>query len=243
MELHQLRAVASRFWRGRYAMLGLALLSLAFAYPVLGFGLPGLSLWTLAFWSVLLGALHAIGIGPRLRWIARTLAVFAICAGIAGLACYQLRQTNHAWVFALFDGLTLLFLALATGVTMVDVFLRETLDTDHLMGAACVYILLALTFAYALPVIDFLSTDPILAHMDPTHLRPTDPGGSRAEYLYFSFVTLSTLGYGDLVPASLAGRLVASMEAIVGQLFLTILVARLIGLHLMRANGRPSDLA
>lgn len=242
MESEQLRTGTRRFFRGRYTLLVLALLSLALVYPVLGLGLPGLTLWTIVFWSVLLGALHAIGMGPRVRRLARSLAVLAISAGVAGLACYQLRETGHAWIFALFDMLTLLFLALATAVTLVDVFLRETLDTDHLLGAACVYILLGLSFSYALPLLDFFSDAPILAHANPAKLHPTNSGGLRAEYLYFSFVTLSTLGYGDLVPNTLAARLLASAEAIIGQLFLTILVARLIGLHLMRGSGRSSDL-
>lgn len=239
--MKQFRAAMKRFLLGRYALLALALVSLALFYPVLALGLQGLSLWTIVFWSVLLSALHAIGMGPRMRRIARTLAVLAISAGLAGLAFYQFRHTSHAWVFALFDGLTLLFLALATAVTMLDVFLRETLDTDHLLGAACVYILLGLSFSYAFPVLDFLTSTPVLAHTNPVELHPTDPGGLRAEYLYFSFITLSTLGYGDLVPVTLAGRLLASMEALVGQLFLTILVARLIGLHLIRGSTRRSD--
>ena len=54
--------------------------------------------------------------------------------------------------------------------------------------------------------------------------------------LYFSFVTLTTLGYGDLFPTLHVARFLASAEAISGQLYLTILVARLVGLHIVSAR-------
>ena len=60
--------------------------------------------------------------------------------------------------------------------------------------------------------------------------------------LYFSFVTLSTLGYGDLVPGSSPLKLFAPIEAIAGQLYLTILVARLVGLHIVHgASAAPES--
>ena len=51
--------------------------------------------------------------------------------------------------------------------------------------------------------------------------------------LYFSFATLTTHGYGDIVPTSPISRMLASMEAITGQLYLAVLVARLVGMHIV----------
>lgn len=232
---------ARRLIRGRYLQLSAALVVLAAMYPMLGLGLAGLGSWTVAFWLVLLGALHAVGSSQRVRRLGRVLAAVAFGAGVTGLACFNLTEWGHDWIFALFDGLTLLFLILATGVILVDVLFRESIDADHLLGAACVYVLVGLTFAYALPVLDGLTTAPILASGGSSELQvDTDPGQVRAEYLYFSFVTLSTLGYGDIAPATLTVRLVAGVEAILGQLFLTILVARLIGLHIAPSQQRES---
>jgi Ion channel len=220
---------------GKYFRLSAALLVLALMYPMLARGLLGLGSWTMAFWLVLVGALRVVGSSHRVRRLGRVLAAVAFGAGVAGLACYNLSDSTHGWLFSAFDALTLLFLLLATGVILVDVLRQEDIDGDHILGAACVYILLGLTFAYILPVLDGLTAHPMLATVDSGGLeRAKGPGPVRAEYLYFSFVTLSTLGYGDLVPVSLVGRLVAGVEAILGQLFLTILVARLIGLHLAR---------
>jgi voltage-gated potassium channel Kch len=66
-----------------------------------------------------------------------------------------------------------------------------------------------------------------------------DVGGS-ANALYFSFVTLATLGYGDIVPASDLTRRLAVVEAVIGQLYLAVLVARLVGLY-TAGEGRRSD--
>lgn len=223
--------------RGRYTLLAAALLLLAAMYPLLEFGLLGLGLWTVGFWSVLLGAVRAVGVSRRVQRLARVLALTAVAAGAAAFACYELGMPSHGWVFVVFDGLSFLFLALATAVFLRDVLFSESIDADHLLGAACVYVLVGLTFAYALPVLDNLTGEPLLRSVTPGIVTSDlGPGMARAEYLYFSFVTLSTLGFGDVVPATLLGRLIASVEAIIGQLFLTILVARLIGLHIRRSS-------
>jgi len=57
------------------------------------------------------------------------------------------------------------------------------------------------------------------------------------EYLYFSFVTLTTLGYGDIAPVTSAARVLSGFEAIVGQFYLTILVAALVGVHVSQQNS------
>jgi hypothetical protein len=69
------------------------------------------------------------------------------------------------------------------------------------------------------------------------HARLVEEG----ELLYFSFVTMTTLGYGDIVPVSLAARMLSVLQAIVGQLFLVILVARLVSMVGDRGTAPPED--
>jgi voltage-gated potassium channel Kch len=57
---------------------------------------------------------------------------------------------------------------------------------------------------------------------------------------YFSFSTLTTVGYGDIVPRSNAARTLAELEAITGQIYLAVLVARLVGLHIVDSSGSRS---
>jgi voltage-gated potassium channel Kch len=56
-------------------------------------------------------------------------------------------------------------------------------------------------------------------------------------WIYYSFVTLTTLGYGDIVPVSRVARMLAVGEAVTGQLYLTVLVARLVALQVGVSNG------
>lgn len=58
--------------------------------------------------------------------------------------------------------------------------------------------------------------------------------------LYYSLVTMTTLGYGDIVPSSPAARSVATLQAVVGQLYLAVIVARLVGLHVAEAEIAPT---
>ena len=61
--------------------------------------------------------------------------------------------------------------------------------------------------------------------------------GALAFLLYFSLVTLTTLGYGDIAPAVPAARMLCSFEAVIGQLFVAVFIARLVSLHI----GRKSE--
>ena len=63
---------------------------------------------------------------------------------------------------------------------------------------------------------------------------------SSADLLYFSFATMTTVGYGDIVPKSEVARTVAMLQAITGQMYLAILVARLVGLHSTSAR-KPKE--
>lgn len=88
------------------------------------------------------------------------------------------------------------------------------------LGAVCIYVLLGLTFAYAYELIGALGSEPFFA---------SGVSGARSEYVYFSFITMATVGYGDLTAAGDLGRAVATLEGIAGQIYLVTAVAALIG--------------
>ena len=96
------------------------------------------------------------------------------------------------------------------------------------------FILIAAAFAAAFTIIELAA---------PGSFEGIDPGGDvRVELTYFSFVTLTTLGYGDIVPTNQLARALATGEAIVGQVYLGVFVASLVGLHLAdrrEERGQP----
>ncbi len=124
-----------------------------------------------------------------------------------------------------------------TGTTLWDVFGHSRVTGQTLLGAACGYVLLGLTFAFAMLVLHSLGADPLV--WAGTGAVPS--GGSRetARYLYFSFVTLSTLGYGDMIPRTPVAEVLAPAEAVIGQLYLAVFIARLIGMHVSRSRLCP----
>lgn len=89
-------------------------------------------------------------------------------------------------------------------------------NTRSVAGAICVYVLIGLTFVFLFGVVAALGHGAFFA-------QGTD--GTRALRLYFSFVTLATLGYGDYTPAGDLGHTLAVLEALIGQLYLVTVVA------------------
>ncbi len=86
-------------------------------------------------------------------------------------------------------------------------------------GAVCIYLLIAMFFASAFSFTAWVEGTPFFAQVQP----PAKAG--TIDYLYFSFITITTVGYGDLTAASSVGRMTAACEAVLGQLYLITVVA------------------
>jgi hypothetical protein len=94
------------------------------------------------------------------------------------------------------------------------------IDTSAVLGVLCVYLLLALFFAAIYQVLGAVS---------PTHfLNGTSQPPSASDLLYFSVITMTTVGYGDITPAAEVARAVAVLEALTGQLYLVSVVAAVV---------------
>ena len=125
------------------------------------------------------------------------------------------------------------------GIKVNAVLGDPVVTTDTVVGAICAYFLLAVTFGNAYALVEVLSPGsflltPALAadvHWSP----PTSPITPVLQY--FSFSTLTTLGFGDVTPLSRGARFLAVIEAIAGQLYLAILIARLVGIHTSRSSS------
>ena len=104
-------------------------------------------------------------------------------------------------------------------------------DADRLMGSLCVYMLLGMLWAVYYALVEMI--DPGAFH----YAVPTADIQPASHFLYYSFVTLTTLGYGDVVPVSPLVRTPAYLEAVVGQVYLTVLVASLVGRHVSGWDG------
>ena len=134
----------------------------------------------------------------------------------------------------IFSNACVIVLVVYFSVTILEYVLRGTrITVDKILAAICVYMLIgyAWTFAYAL--VEELQPGAFMALSTP---RPNDYVARVLEMRYFSFITLTTVGYGDIVPHSGATRTLAALEAVTGQIYLTVLIARLVGLHIVHAS-------
>jgi len=145
-----------------------------------------------------------------------------------------------AWVAAVLEHLplqiasevlTILFFTYLAVAILHDIFRKPMVDVESIFAAVAVYMLMAYIFALVYSVIDMV--DPGSFNI-PDHLlaeQAGDPNTGQGVFSYFSMVTLTTLGFGDIGPISPAARSAVMLEAVFGQLYLVTMVARLVGLY------------
>jgi len=213
------------FILGRYGSLLVILVFLIISQPFVETAI-GRVLIELMFIAALVAGLRAID-------IKRGFFRFELCLLIASIVCGAAGTLlDNTVLFGL--GLTgeSLFLFLVAVTILYDLFHSKKVTRDTLAGAVCVYLLIGLIWSYL-----YLLTEICV----PGSFTFTQ-GDARMQlwvskefysFFYFSLVTMTTVGYGDMSPVSTVARTFATMEGILGQVYLTILVARLVGMQLM----------
>ena len=115
------------------------------------------------------------------------------------------------------------------------IIFRRDVDRETMLGALCAYLFVGMAFGY---------TYRFLAAVQPGAFYGSHGDGTLADALFFSFVTLTTTGYGNLVPAGNPGQSFAVLEALIGQLFLVTMVGKLVTAWKPRGwTGRESPTA
>ena len=126
--------------------------------------------------------------------------------------------------------LAILFTGYTATVILSYLFTEDEITSDVIMGAICVYFLIGLAWAFIFFTLELFQPG--------SFQMPQGQGIDLSHFSYYSYVTLTTLGYGDITPISTQARSLALLEAIMGQLYLAILVARLVGIHIAQGVSR-----
>jgi voltage-gated potassium channel len=133
----------------------------------------------------------------------------------------------HERVPLLANALLVLFAGFVVWRAYTAVMRRECSAGDRIVGAICVYVLIGLAWAKTYETLDGVAPGSFRFPEDTAWATP-----SSVRYSYFSLVTLATLGYGDVAPVTALAGTLAWIEAITGQLYLAITVARLVALSI-----------
>lgn len=184
----------------------------------------------LLFLALLLGTVVSVSKGRAGTLSALLLAFPAVVFWLVGIvvASHGVDVIRHLLLIA--------FLGYVIWVMLRAIFDRRQVTFNTVCASLCIYLLLGLVWALAYSVVDVLDPAAFTCTVDAAkHPAWMRVGRGETAVLYFSFATLTTLGYGDIVPTSPISRMLASIEAITGQLYLAVLVARLVGMHIVHS--------
>ncbi len=123
------------------------------------------------------------------------------------------------------------FLVFLVAVILSFVFREQEVTVNVIYGAIVVYLLIAIMWAFVFSVLESI-------HPGSFKIGEGQIEAGRPLFIYYSFVTITTLGYGDITPVTAPANSFSFLEAVTGQIYLVILVARLVGIHIAQSMDR-----
>ncbi len=139
---------------------------------------------------------------------------------------------DHSGFSLLSIVLLILWLGYAVALILTALFRMREVGTNAILGAIVAYVLATVAFGSLYLMVEL---------MQPGSFTGLPNGGNQADIqdalIYFSVVSITTMGYGDITPVSALARSLASIEGMFGTLYLAVMIARLVGLH----SSRPTD--
>ena len=205
----------------------LVLLLVTFVFMAIGFTGDWVPLVTVILQgATLLAALAASESSEHLVRIALVIVVVGVVAGTFALVDGGSNAHGYS------DILSLMLIAVAPYAIARSIIRRRVVDIHTVLGAICIYVFFGMFFAFVFSAIGSLGSEPFFAQQATA---------TTADYLYFSFVTLCTVGYGDLTAAGGLGRALAVFDALIGQIYLVTVLALLVSQLGRLRRPRDSD--
>lgn len=219
------RSVLVHIARGNFFYLLFSLLLLLLLAPLFEETFIGFITVDIGYSAVLLAAVYAVSEKKRLFTLALVLVVPII---VARWSNHFLNNDSLALVS---NSLTLVFFVFIVCAMLSHVLRDEKVTADKIYGALSVYLLIGVTWALLFTVIEGIRPQSFLFE----HTQITSISEYIPHFIYYSFVTLTTLGYGDIIPITPFAKSLSYMEAVTGQMYVAVLIARLVGLHIVHS--------
>jgi hypothetical protein len=196
---------------GRVSLLGMMLLDV-FVLPVLlTLDVIPMRMGDLVFAITMLVAMNATGTGKGRR------AVLGVASAAFAIQFFRFVDKSH--VLVMVDaGLSAIAMGMFAGLVLIDAFSQD-IGPDRLIDVILAYLLVGAMYAFLYEAIN-------VAHPGSLTMegRPVTP----ADYIYFSITTMTSVGFGDALPRTTMARAVAMGQALTGQLYVAVLIARFV---------------
>jgi len=215
--MHQpIRGMITTILNKRFSYLFFTIILLFLLRPFVA-GVTSLNVVTNIFlWFIVISCVWAVQERRKHQGVVITMATAAILAG--GLDFF-LQNAVTAWASKI---TIVLFLIYSVIAILFYLFRQEAVTSDMIMASASEYVLIGILWSFLFYILEMVY---------PGSFRFSGSDMEPSGFLYFSFVTLTTTGYGDVLPVSVQARSLAMLEMLTGQLFIAITVARLVSLY------------
>ncbi|WP_165224923.1 hypothetical protein [Aquisphaera insulae] len=212
---------------GKFGILFLAIVVLFLVTPAIVGGLGNLAILSISTGAVLVASLYAAR--PE-----RSAIVLGLVLAVADFLVGRLALYFDLKWLVFLQSLVWLVTLIYVVITILGVVFRSRSVTEETLGAAlCVYLLIGMIAAFAFSVLE-IALPGSFASPDGTIFTWTDARSRAAEFLHLfvmSFGILSGSGFSAVAPATEFARNIASLEAMIGQIYLAVVIARLVGIQ------------
>ncbi len=223
--------LSQRLVRTPYTYLFLNILAIFFLFPLGERIRDTIPIIQILFFSMLLFVLRVLQVSRRVLLFFALMSSLSLASDLFFFpALFQ--SVSHSEIMKarilvpLIDGILVLSVII---IFLQRIFREQVVSADTILGGITVYFLFGILWTVFYR---------ILLLLEPAAISVTDPLFPANQLLYFSFITLMTVGYGDIVPLTPIARNLAVLEAFTGQLYLAIFISRLVGLHLTTAKEK-----
>jgi len=212
------------WYRGPYFILTVTLLLCTIAFP-LGSRLIGTNVMQVMITALLIASMYAV---IERKWLFRTLLLVILPIILSNW--FVDPNESHKYLNWLTALATDAFLTTVLVVVFAHIVMSKRVTADLIFGSVAVYLLFGVVVALTFHFMNNVAPGSVIASVGVAE-TVADRRDEFSELLYFSFVTLTSVGYGDLTPLESPARSVAMLEGVIGQLYIAILVAKLVGVY------------